>query len=365
MSFRTTAAAALAFVGLLLPASAGAAAPNAPPSFFGVAPQTGLTDEDGSYMRAARIGSVRLPLVWSGIQPTAEGGYQWGSFDQAVAVAARAGQHVLPSIGSTPPWLARKSTTLPIDNARQRAWWAAFLRAAVERYGPRGVFWAEHGPESTEPVPRLPIRAWQVWNEPNFFYFAYPVSPERYGKLVTISSQAIKAADPRADVILAGLFGEPTAGGRRGMPATTFLAQLYEQPGLTGRFDGVALHPYAIDTASLEDLVEALHEVTLENRDRVPLYITEMGWGSQNDFEQVAFEQGIRGQVRELQGAYGYLLANRHRLNLKAAYWFSWKDLPGSCSFCDSVGFFRTGAGFRPKPAWNAFVAITGGRTRP
>ena len=90
-----------------------------------------------------------------------------------------------------------------------------------------------------------------------------------------------------------------------------------------------------------------------------------MGWGSQNDFKQVAFEQGIHGQVKQLRAAYGYLLENRARLDLKQVYWFSWKDLPESCSFCDSVGLFRDGTKFHPKPAWLAFVGLTGGRARP
>jgi hypothetical protein len=97
----------------------------------------------------------------------------------------------------------------------------------------------------------------------------------------------------------------------------------------------------------------------------VPLYITEMGWGSQNDFHINAFEHGVQGQVEELTNAYTYLLENRTMLDLKAIYWFSWKDLPESCSFCDSVGLFKSGAGFRAKPSWRAFVKITGGRTHP
>jgi hypothetical protein len=90
-----------------------------------------------------------------------------------------------------------------------------------------------------------------------------------------------------------------------------------------------------------------------------------MGWGSQNDPKVVAFEQGIGGQVRALRGAYRYLIANRGRLRLRGTFWFSWKDIPGSCSFCDSVGFFRAGSGFKPKPAWRAFVGFTDGRVRP
>jgi hypothetical protein len=91
-----------------------------------------------------------------------------------------------------------------------------------------------------------------------------------------------------------------------------------------------------------------------------------MGWGSQNDPNRVAFEQGIQGQARELRDAYRYLIENRFRLNLKGAFWFSWKDVPsGACNFCDSVGLFRAGKGFRPKPAWRSLVALSGGRARP
>ncbi len=149
------------------------------------------------------------------------------------------------------------------------------------------------------------------------------------------------------------------------MPAAKFLETIYRSPGIKSSFDGIALHPYAVDAETLEELVEGLVEVTKENHDRVPLYITEMGWGSQNNFNQVAFEQGIQGQVKQLKDSYGYLLGNRNRLDLKQVYWFSWKDLPGSCNFCDSVGLFRSGPKFKPKPSWRAFIALTGGRARP
>jgi hypothetical protein len=359
-----------ALAAVVMPAAISTGAPpRVPPGFFGVAPQTSLTPEDARYMKAGGIESVRFTLIWPMIQPTAKGGYNWGYFDEVVEVAARAGLRVLPTFNSTPRWLARKSTTLPVKNAKQRAAWTAFLEAAVKRYGPGGEFWRAHATEGVNYEPAiakpLPIKEWQIWNEANFFYFTYPVSPSAYAKLVTLSSKAIKRINLGAKVVLAGLFGEPTAKGARGMPAATFLERLYAVPGLKARFDGVALHPYAVDAETLEELVEGFHEVSVENHDRPGLYVTEMGWGSQNDFNQVAFEQGIRGQVRQLRDAYDYLIANQRRLNLKQVDWFSWKDLRGTCTFCDSVGFFHEGARYKPKPAWHAFVALTGGKPRP
>lgn len=377
MRLRLTAIVALTCVATgLLVSTSGAPARNArvgtPTSFFGIVPQTVLTPEDARYMKAGGIESVRLPLGWSGVQSTRKGGYDWTSFDTEVATAVGAGLRVLPFIASTPRWVTHKSTTLPIDSRKARAGWTAFIKAAVKRYGPGGEFWTEHDPATAAinyvpAIPRpLPIRVWQIWNEANFFYSTYPASPSRYARLLKLTRPAIKSADPSAKIVIAGLFGNPDEGGKLAMDATKFLEAIYRVPGIKASFDAIAIHPYAFHVDTLEELTEGIREVALENRDPgASLYITEMGWGSQNDPNIVAFEQGIRGQVRELRGAYRYLIDNRHRLNLKGAYWFSWKDLAGYCNFCDSVGLFRAGARFRPKPAWHAFVNLTGGRARP
>jgi hypothetical protein len=356
------------FVG----AQAGSAkAPlRAPKTFFGIGPQTGLTPEDYAYMRAGGIGSIRTLVPWASLQPQPKGSYEWAYLDEIVAESSRRGLRLLPIIYGLPSWLGNDERRLPVDNGRQRQAWTKFLRALVERYGPGGDFWAEHAPGvvkyESEAVRRpQPIRSWQIWNEVNFFYFARPVSVPRYARLVMLSSPAIKAVDPGAEVVLSGLFGEPRGSRTRGIDATDFLSALYRYPGIAKRFDSVALHPYAVDTEDFERMVEEIHEVSVENDDRPGLLITELGWGSQNNFKEVAFEQGVQGQVRELRGSYRYMLENRARLNLKAAYWFSWKDVSDSCTFCDSVGLFREGEQFRPKPAWHAFVALSGGRARP
>jgi hypothetical protein len=355
---------------LLAPATAQAL----PSTFFGIAPQTALTDRDASYMKAGGIGAVRWPINWATVQPTAKGRYDWSSVDPAITAASRKGLKFLPFLYGTPRWIAKKPTTLPVDSGRARKAWLAFVDAAVKRYGPGGEFWNQHTPSQATvnyvpavPIPQ-PVRTWQVWNEANFFYFAYPVSPSRYAKLLKLTYTEIKADDPLAKVILSGLFGAPDQQGKRGMDASKFLAALYRVPGIKSYFDGVALHPYAFHVEDLEELVEEMREVVVENHDSsTGLYLTEMGWGSQNDSKVVAFEQGIQGQARELRKAYAFLIANRHRLNIKGTYWYSWKDNPEytSCSFCDSVGLFKAGKGFRPKPAWRAFVALSGGRARP
>jgi hypothetical protein len=354
---RTTTIVALVLTTML---AAGAATAQArlPRDFFGVVPQTALSAADTNRMRSGGLDVVRVPVIWRSVQPSPRSGYDWSGVDQVVATTARSRLDLLPFLYGTPGWLARE-TKMPVDSARQRREWTAFLRATVERYGPGGQFWVEHGPASGDFVPPRPIRRWQIWNEPNFFYFATPASPGRYARLLKLSHQAIARTDPRAEVILGGLFGNPKERPPRAMDATDFLDRLYAVRGIKQSFDGVALHPYAASAAELRRLTEALRGVIVRNRDRrADLYLTEIGWGSKRNPRRVAFEVGLREQARELRRAYGFLVSNRGRLNLKQVHWFSWKDMGGSCSFCDSVGLFRQGKRFKPKPAWHALVRL-------
>jgi len=352
-------AALLTSLCLVLLALAPAAAQALPRGFFGIVPQTSIGVRDVARMRSGGVETIRTMVSWAAVQSKPTSGYDWGGLDRQVALAAEDHLEILPFLFATPRWLAHDFRTLPVDSRRQRQAWAEFVSAAVERYGSRGEFWTEHGPFSARPLPKTPIRAWQIWNEENFFYFANPVSPSRYARLLAITHQAMHRADPRADLVLGGLFGNPGEGPPRAYDAVDFLDRLYRVRGVKANFDGVALHPYAADTGALAALVEGVRRTMVRHGDRRSgLYLTELGWGSQNDPQVVSFEVGLHGQARELRRAYRYLLSRRHRLNLKQVDWFTWKDATGTCSFCDSTGLFRRGGAFRPKPAWHAFVSF-------
>ena len=352
-------AALLTSLCLVLLALAPAAAQALPRGFFGIVPQTSIGKRDVARMRRGGVDTIRTMVSWASIQPSPNSGYDWGGLDGQVALAAEDHLEILPFLFATPRWLSHDFRRLPVDSRRQRQAWAEFVGAAVERYGSRGEFWAEHGPFSKRPLPRVPIRAWQIWNEENFFYFANPVSPTRYARLLAITHKAMHRADPRADLVLGGLFGDPGQNPPRAYDAVDFLDRLYRVRGVKANFDGVALHPYAADTGVLASLVEGVRRTMARHGDRRSgLYLTELGWGSQNDPQVVSFEVGLHGQARELRRAYRYLLSRRHGLNLEQIDWFTWKDLNGTCSFCDSTGLFRRGGAFRPKPAWHAFVSF-------
>src|SRR3954466_4362280 len=199
--------AAVLAIALLLKGPADAQA--LPRGFFGIVPQMAVGKRDMARMHAGGVETIRMPLSWGATQPAPGGDYDWSGFDKTVALAAEDQIEVLPILFSTPSWLAHDERVLPVAKARGRPAWGEFVGAAVERYGSRGEFWREHGPTSKRPLPKLPIRAWQIWNEENFFYFASPVSPTAYARLLALTHRALHRADPRADLVLGGLFGDP------------------------------------------------------------------------------------------------------------------------------------------------------------
>lgn len=359
--------ATLTVAGVVLGVSA-ATASAVPKTFWGVVPQATPTAEQFQRLKRGKVGSIRLPLAWAALQtePGAEPG--WAPVDAVVEGAARAGIDVLPFVYGAPPWAvavdnsisSHPPVTLPVRTGGQRSAWTSFLRLAVERYGPGGKFWSEH-----PGVPVRPIHSWQVWNEPNFFYFVARPNPVDYAKLVQISASTIHSVDPAAEVILAGMFARPAQATWKRKPplayfATDFLRQMLKsKPSLKNQFDAVALHPYTREWQSIGPEVEELRAVLKAAHDPAePLWVTELGWSSKSG-SRANFSVGPQGQARELTGAFKLLRDKRSKWRIGRVYWFSVDDQKGVCNFCDGSGLF--GPGFKPKPSWKAFVKLTGG----
>lgn len=373
---RRAAILALAAATMALAAAAWAAPAQAlPRSFWGAVPQGALSQAQLLRLRRGGVEAIRVPVAWPAVQPTPRGALQWGGTDAWVQAAARAHLEVLPFLYDAPRWAVHPAPVpgthgaatapahLPVSGRAGREW-AAFVRAAVERYGPRGSFWREN-----PRLPRMPIHIWQIWNEENFKYFVARPNPGEYGRLVRRSYHGLHAADPRARLLLGGLFARPAEARYRVRPpraytAADFLRLMYRRtPGIRARFDGVALHPYASSYTWLPTEVEETREALRAAGDGgKPLWITEMGWSSQPPSPRDSFAKGLRGQAQQLRGAFALLRRNQRRWRLRQVYWFSVTDQAGACNFCGGSGLF--GPRFRPKPAWHAYVHFSGGRVR-
>ena len=375
LSLRMRVRALIATAALVVTGGAFAASAQALPlNFWGVVPQSSLNLEQMQRLHTGGVASIRLPVVWPAVQPTRNGSFNWSGIDAQVENAAKAGIEVLPFLAGAPAWAVPNANVpgsggsvkapvrLPVSGAA-RSGWAAFVAAAVARYGPNGSFWAEH-----PAVPVHPLRTWQIWNEPNFKYFVTKPNPAEYGKLVASSYAAIKAADPGAKVILAGMFARPkgsrTASGKHkslNWYASDFLEQMYKlTPQVRTKFSGTALHPYTYFYNELPAVIEEMRHVMTKNHDAAKgLWITELGWSSGHPTRSNLFAKGPAGQAEQLKGAFSLLQRKQAAWRLQRVYWFSVDDLAGACNFCDGSGLF--GEGFKPKKSWYSFVKFTGG----
>jgi hypothetical protein len=334
-----------------LPAAAQA---YLPPGFIGVSPQSPANVKDFTLMREAGLDSVRLPISWSQIQPGNPDVSEpdWSGVDHEVELAAEQGIRVMPFVSATPAWAAVEPTALPVGTFLQRWGWTNFLREAVRRYGPDGDFWELH-----TKLPFLPFHRWEVWNEENIVSFSDHPDPAAYAKLIRISGRVLHAADPGSKVIVGGLFGRPLQ-----IPPNVasgdYLNRLYEAGNVKPYFDGVGLHPYVADAKAMGAQLTNLRRIMRAHGDAAtPLYVTELGWGSQSG--PTRWERGLYGQANQLSKAFEMLSEQRLRWKVGGVWWFTWTDEGGSCSFCHSAGLLT--ADRKAKPAWYRFINWTGG----
>lgn len=340
----------IALVALPFPSLAAARPPR---GFFGVVPQGAVAPAELHRM-AGTVETLRIPVFWPEIEP-APGTLRFGALDAVVGSAAAAGIGVLPDVYGSPPWVALEAARPPLSTSADRTAWQGFLRRLVRRYGPRGRFWWGRGR-------RLPIRAWQIWNEPNFAIFWRPrPQPVRYARLLRISAAAIRGVDARARVVAAGVAPIEDA-----IPPWRFLERMYaEAPWVSRAFDEAAVHPYSPFVSGMEVLIRRVRRAMARAGDGAkPLLVSEIGVASDAS-AATAYDEGLDGQAAFLRAAYGELLARRRRWRIGGVDWFATRDAPSAdphCSFCQYAGLFD--AAGRPKPSWWALRQVVAGAVR-
>jgi hypothetical protein len=364
-----SALAALAVV-LLVPAAAQAATPR---SFLGVLADGPLLDPlvdlrgELRVMSLAGVGAVRFTVDWSTAQPYADatamppelaGRFSatedgvptdWSASDRLVAAAAERRLALLPVVMRPPAWARLRpelANSPPSDSGAEA--YARFLAALVRRYGPQGTFWA-----ANPQLPRLPVRQWQVWNEPagSRDWSEQPGLP-RYVGLLRRAHAALKAADPGAQVVLGGLVGR----------SWEQLAEVYRLGGRS-YFDVAAVHPFSRYVSNVVLIVRWTRRVMRRHGDaRKPIVLSELSWPSAKGKTSVryGFEETERGQARRLREAVLALAARRRAFRIRAVYWSSWisYDRDPRSSF-DYAGLRRFHAGrVVAKPAFYAFRRV-------
>ena len=326
------------------------AAPRAPAGWLGVMADGPLTEggapaREWGRLDASGAGTVRVAFYWSDLEPR-PGEHDWSAADDLVAQTADRGMRLLPVVLRAPEWARDGDQAAP---PRDPADYARFLQAAVARYGPQGTFWA-----ARPDVRRIPVRTWQVWNEPDLQeYWSVRPFAETYVALLREAAAAIRAADAGAQVVLAGLTNR----------SWEALEEVYAAGG-QGHFDAVALHPYTRYPRNVPRVVDYGREVMARYGDAAkPVWVTELSFPATHGHTglrvQPSFGTTDTGMAKRLKGAVRRLARARKRLNIAGVVWYTWISAYAGTEWPDYSGLRRVrGSRVVGTPALRAFRRV-------
>jgi hypothetical protein len=364
--------AAVTVIALSAPAQPSAA--RVPPGFVGVVADGPLLDpsvdldQELDLMKAAGVGSVRVTFPWSEAQPYATFAdvppgpvpqfadvngvpTDFAATDRLVRATAERGLELLPVVLYSPPWdsLRPESVTAPPSDPLP---FARYVGALARRYGPAGEFWAEN-----PALPPMPVRDWQMWNEPNIRHYWPQPFARAYVKLLRAAHIELNRADPAARLVLAGLTND----------SWNALVNIYKAGGRR-YFDVVALHPY---TKHVRGLVKILAFVRYGMRRfhdaQKPIIVSELSWPSAaGHVRRIGFNEVTeRQQAERVRASYELLARDRRHFRIESAFWYTWLSADRGRYYFDYAGLRKlTAKGPVPKPAYRAFrkVALRLGR---
>lgn len=297
--------------------------------------------------KEAEFDTVVQVFPWRELEPT-RGQFHWGVFDQIVAGAEFYGLDLIVRLDQHPAWASGVDLSLnaPPDNVAD---YKIYVQRVAERY--RG---------------RVP--AYIIWNEPNLAieWGGKKPDPAAFTELLQAGYEGVKAGDPDALVIAAGL--APTnSNNAAAVDDRLFLREMY-RAGAGAYFDVLAAHPYSFGQAPAVPAgdkehpafgrVAELREIMVNNGDGdKPVWITEMGWTVAPPPEQPDIEVNLEQQANYLVEALDIIRRDWPWVELITVWNLSVPtpgDPFGGYSLLDEAG--------RPRPAFAAWQQAVGSR---
>ena len=233
--------------------------------------------------RDAHLGTVRLDVLVSSIFPQSPNQPDWTSLDIVRAAARYHHLQVMAVLSGTPWWDAQCPPGAPRPDRCPPGDDAAWGRM-VEQIAARA-------PE---------IQFWELLNEANILNRTGTLGEYFYGdalayaRLLRVTAAAIRRGNPRAKVVFTGVLE----------PYDRWLDTVLAQPGVVRSFDIANAHLRG-GIGKLDDMVRAARAHYRARGFRGPLWVTEMGYPSDRNFQWDPEFTGrdVRGAQHE-QGRY-------------------------------------------------------------
>jgi hypothetical protein len=292
-------------------------------------------DRTANALRDVNAEWVRLIMNWSDSVEPADGVYSFttlNTFDRAVELAREAGYKILVTVQKSPTWAngGADDSSPPADSAEL----AEYMGFLAGRYAGQ-------------------VQAYEVWAEPNNLA-SWPLGPNpvEYAWMLRTVSPSIRAADPDAEIVFGGLYGNDY----------DYLERMYAAlPDIGDYFDVMATHAYVDSAGSPETawldgagrlgagVFSAYREVraTMEaHGDPKPIWLTQFGWSTTT---QSGLGVSAETQADYLTRAYECLEQDPY---VDVALWFSLRNQSGDDTWRGQLGMMSRN--FTPKPAYDA-----------
>ncbi len=339
---------AIALSCAFAPASAYAAETGIIPDItWGISDQD--QDREAGAMRDVGAAWARLNISWSDWVEPAEGRYgkqALSHFDRGIDLAIAAGYKVMVTVEESPSWAhdGDNNNSPPRDNGKL----ANFMSFLANRYEGK-------------------VEAYQVWNEPNLSW-AWPSGPNaaQYAQMLRTVAPAIRAADPSAKVVFAGISRNDYH----------YVEDAYKaMPDIGNYFDVMATHPYVYYGASPEVTsydqagrmplgtfagYREIYREMADHGDAKPIWLTEFGWSTTTNTD-VPHNIGVSPatQAAYLTRAYQCLEQDPY---VQVAFWYNLRNeywANDENSWVTQLGLMTTD--FTPKPAYYAMKNVVPG----
>jgi len=328
--------AALATIAALAGVSASSASAALPGLVTDLTWGISSSDQDRTVaaMKDVNAKWTRLQIQWKAWE-TSPGTYApWevARTDRAIQLCRAAGIHVDLNVVNAPAWASNTNDSGLGNVPRNNADLANFMSMLANRY-------------------KGQVEAYELWNEPDIsrFWNTGP-NPAAYTALLKAGYASVKAADPSALVVSAGLSWD----------YTNFLGKMYDN-GAKGNFDVLALHPYPVGPLSnWQSSYRAGRSTEVSHGDNKPIWFTEFGFNTAND--PSAWQPGVTLQQQADLVTQAYTLVQQDPY-VQVAFYYNFRnnwwgnDNPSSME--DQFGLMYTT--FAPKPAYYAFKAVGAG----
>ncbi|MBL7661978.1 cellulase family glycosylhydrolase [bacterium] len=237
-----------------------------------------------------KIPYVRVLLAWTdAVQPSPGASPNYSFFD-SILNQVPAGVDILPVVVHTPNWMNNPANW--IDANPRKTWVERWLKPTVQRYASNNK-----------------IVGWEVWNEPDLTVVASDTAlgltdPAKYLELLQFSRDAIKAADPGTQIVIAA-----TQSIQQNYPDHLNYNRTLRDLGARNLVDVWNIHYYGEQFEKVSasgDIADFLNSLNM------PIWVTESGQQGPNN--QLAYAETtwpfLKDKIPNISRIYYYIYAS-------------------------------------------------------